>query len=166
MFDLSLVYGFLKKSFSRRDIVIIAGLIFAYFVSRVFNLTQLPIFNDEGIYIHWTKVAWHDAAWRFISLTDGKQPLQTWGTIPLLRVFPNDALFAGRMFSVLTGFFGLTGISLLLNYLFNKRTAYIGALSYIAIPYFLFYDRMAMVDSGVNAFFIWILFFSGKGLWA
>lgn len=160
MFDIRQVVVYLKKNFSRKDFLIIAGLVLLYFLTRVFNLTQLPIFNDEGIYIHWAKIAWHDAAWRFVSLTDGKQPLQTWGTIPLLKLFPNDALFAGRMFSVLTGFFGLAGMFTLLFYLFGKRTATIGSLLYIVIPYYLFYDRMAMVDSGVNAFFIWILFFS------
>lgn len=160
MFDIRQVSGFLKKNFTRKDVLVIVGLALLYFLTRIFHLTQLPIFNDEGIYIHWAKIAWHDAAWRFVSLTDGKQPLQTWGTIPLLKLFPNDHLFAGRMFSVLTGFFGLTAMFTLLFYLFGKRTAKIGSLLYIVIPYFLFYDRMAMVDSGVNAFFIWILFFS------
>ena len=160
MFDIQVVFSFLKKTFSRKDVRLILLLISLYFFTRVYHLLELPIFNDEGIYIHWAKVAWHDAAWRFVSLTDGKQPLQTWGTIPFLKLFPNDALFAGRMFSVATGFFGLTGLFTLLFYLFNKRAAYIGSLLFIALPYFLFYDRMAMVDSGVNAFFIWILFFS------
>lgn len=160
MFDISNVLSFFRKYFSRKDILIILGLISLFFLTRLFNLTQLPIFNDEGIYIHWAKVAWHDAAWRFVSLTDGKQPLQTWGTIPFLKLFPHDALFAGRMFSVATGFFGLAGLFTLLHYIFNKRAAYIGSLLFITLPYFLFYDRMAMVDSGVNAFFIWILFFS------
>ncbi len=36
----------------------------------------------------------------------------------------------------------------------------IGALIFVLNPYFLFYDRLALVDSGVNAFFIWILLFS------
>jgi len=160
MFDITQTFSCIRKHISKRDVIFILGLITLFFITRLVNLTQLPIFNDEGIYIHWAKVAWHDASWRFVSLTDGKQPLQTWGTIPFLKLFPNDALFAGRMFSVATGFFGLAGIVTLLYYLFGKRTAKIGGLLYIFIPYFLFYDRMAMVDSGVNAFFIWILFFS------
>lgn len=160
MFDVKTIWFYLKKNFTRKDVLIVTGLLLVYFATRISNLTQLPIFNDEGIYIHWAKVAWHDAAWRFVSLTDGKQPLQTWGTIPLLKLFPNDALYAGRMFSVLTGFFGMVGLFVLLFYVFGKRAAYFGSLLYVSIPYFLFYDRMALVDSGVNAFFIWILFFS------
>lgn len=160
MFDLSHIVSYLRKHFSLRDLVLLFVLKILYLVTRLYNLLLLPIFNDEGIYIRWAKVAWHDASWRFISLTDGKQPLQTWGTIPFLKLFPDDALFAGRLFSVFTGMFALVGLFTLLYYFLGKRTAYIGALLYIFSPYFLFYDRMAMVDSGVNAFFIWILFLS------
>ncbi len=160
MFDIGRVFLYLKKHITKKDFLILLGLILLYAATRLLNLEELPIFNDEGIYIHWAKVAWHDASWRFISLTDGKQPLQTWGTIPFLKLFPNNALFAGRLFSVFTGFFGFIGMISLLWYLFGKKTAKIGGLLYILIPYFLFYDRIAMVDSGVNAFFIWILFFS------
>ena len=160
MFDISEVVAFIRKKIAGKDalLLITAGVL--YFITRLYNIKLLPIFNDEGIYIHWAKVAWHDASWRFISLTDGKQPLQTWGTIPFLKLFPNDALLAGRLFSVATGFVALIGIFLLLYLLFGKKTAFIGLFLSIFSPYFLFYDRLAMVDSGVNATFIWILFFS------
>jgi len=160
MFDIQKIFQWIKSNFGKKDFLFISIIIIFYFLTRLINLEQLPVFNDEGIYIHWAKVAWHDASWRFVSLTDGKQPLQTWGTIPFLKLFPDNALFAGRLFSVATGFFGLTGLFSLLFYLFNKKTAFIGSFLYILTPYFLFYDRLAMVDSGVNAFFIWILFFS------
>jgi 4-amino-4-deoxy-L-arabinose transferase-like glycosyltransferase len=160
MFDLHKIWTYLKRDFSLRDVFLLGALKILYIVTRIYNLTLLPIFTDEGIYIRWAKVAWHDASWRFISLTDGKQPLQTWGTIPFLKLFPNDALFAGRLFSVATGLFALTGLFLLLYRFLGKRTAYIGSLLYIFSPYFLFYDRMALADSAVNAFFIWIVFLS------
>ena len=67
---------------------------------------------------------------------------------------------AGRLFAVSTGLASLAGIFYLLLYIFNKKTAYVGSLLYIFTPYFLFYDRLALSDSGVNAGFIWILFFS------
>lgn len=151
---------FIKKNFQKRDLILFAGIIVLFVLSRLINIEKFPIFNDEGIYIQWAKTAWHDASWRFISLTDGKQPLQTWGTIPLLKLFPDNALLAGRLFAVATGFVSLIGIFSLLFYLFNKKTAYIGALLYILTPFFLFYDRLALADSAVNAGFIWIFFFS------
>jgi len=48
-------------------------------------------------------VANKDAALRFISLTDGKQPMQTWLTLPLLRLI-DDPLVAGRTLSGVAGF--------------------------------------------------------------
>lgn len=158
MFDIFKIFSFLKKTFSRKDVLLIVFLIGLYFLTRLINLDKFPIFSDEGIYIRWAKVAWHDASWRFISLTDGKQPLQTWGTIPFLKLFPDNALLAGRLFAVATGFVALTGIFLILFFLFGKTSALIGSFLYIITPFFLFFDRIALVDSGVNAGFIWILF--------
>jgi hypothetical protein len=45
-------------------------------------------------------------------------------------------------------------------YLWGKRGAFIAAFFHVLIPYFMFYDRMALVDSAVNAGFIWMLFLS------
>ena len=160
MFNIYKIFTFFKKNFNRKDILLGLGLVVLFFLTRIIFLDKLPIFTDEGIYIHWARIAWHDASWRFISLTDGRQPLQTWGTIPFLKLFPNNLLFGGRMFSVTTGFASLVGIFSLLFYLFNKRTAFWGAFLYIFTPFFLFYDRIALADSAVNAGFIWILFFS------
>jgi len=160
MFDIFFIWQKVKKLLSRKDVIFIMILLIVYFITRLINLDKFPIFGDEGIYIRWAKTAWHDASWRFISLTDGRQPLQTWGTIPFLKLFPNNALLGGRMFAVATGLVGLIGLFVLCFYLFGKKAAYWSAFFYIFTPYFLFYDRMALMDSGVNAAFIWILFFS------
>src|SRR3989339_159094 len=158
MFDIYTIFSSVKKHFSKKDFFIVLCLIILYFITRLVNLEQLPIFNDEGIYIHWAKIAWHDASWRFISLTDGKQPLQTWATIPFLKLFPDNALLAGRLFAVTTGFVALIGTFSILFFLFGKTSALIGSFLYVITPFFLFFDRIALVDSGVNAGFIWILF--------
>src|SRR3989339_1309055 len=131
MFDIFKIFSFLKKSFSKKDILIISLVIGLFFLTRLINLDKFPIFSDEGIYIRWAKVAWHDATWRFISLTDGKQPLQTWGTIPFLKFFPQNPLLAGRLFSVATGGFGLVGLVSCCYYLFGKRSMYFAAFFYI-----------------------------------
>src|SRR5262249_54586465 len=149
-FSVEAVFSFVRKRFNKRDLFFVWLIVGLYLTTRLLKLDQWPIFSDEGIYIHWAKAALRDAAFNFISLTDGRQPLQTWGTIPFLKLFPKNALFAGRLFSVATGFIALLGIFTLLSYLFNKKTAFIGAFFYIFTPYFLFYDRMALVDSAVN----------------
>ncbi|OGK64751.1 hypothetical protein A2313_02010 [Candidatus Roizmanbacteria bacterium RIFOXYB2_FULL_41_10] len=159
MFDLFELLTKLRKLLSRRDWLIIGGLLGLFFLTRLTNLADLPIFTDEAIYIHWAKLAWKDASWRFVSLTDGRQPLQTWATIPFLKLFEADPLLAGRLFGVASGFFALVGIFFLSYYLFGKKGAIIASLVYILNPYYLFYDKMALVDSAVNGFFIWFVFF-------
>lgn len=156
MFDIFKILDFFKKTLTRKDVLIIFLIVCLFFLTRLINLDKFPIFSDEGIYIRWAKVAWHDATWRFISLTDGKQPLQTWGTIPFLKFFPENALLAGRLFGVTGGILCLTGIFILIFYLFGKSAAILGSFLYVFTPYFLFYERMALVDSWVNAGFIWI----------
>lgn len=161
MFDIYKIVAWLKKNLTVRDYLLISFIIFLYFLTRIYNLTgNYPIFTDEGIYIHWAKIAWHDASWRFISLTDGRQPLQTWATIPFLKIFSHDLLFAGRMFGVFSGLFSMAGIFSLSYYLFNKKTAYIAAIIYIFTPFLLFFDRLAMIDSFVAASFTWVLLIS------
>lgn len=160
MFDIISLITWFRNTFTRRDFLLFFVILALFFTTRLINLDQFPVFSDEGIYIRWAKVAWQDASWRFISLTDGRQPLQTWATIPFLKLFPDQALLAGRLFGVSCGLLALTGLFSLLFYLFGKKTAFIGMFLYVVTPYYLFYDRMALMDSGVNAFFIWILFFS------
>jgi len=160
MFDIFKILSYLKKQINRNDLIIIVFLLALFLATRLTNITLHPIFSDEGIYIHWAKVAWHDAAWRFISLTDGKQPLQTWLTIPFMKLFPDNMLFAGRLFSVCGGFIGMTGFFSLFYYLFGKKTAYWGTLLYILTPYFLFYERLALVDPYVSAALVWLFFLS------
>lgn len=160
MFDIFQLIKQIKTCIKKKDALLIGVLIVAYFATRLINLDALPIFGDEGIYIRWAKVAWHDASWRFISLTDGKQPLQTWGTIPFLKLFPVNPLLAGRLFSVFSGLFALLGIFATGYYLFGKKAAYFGSLLYVFTPMFMFYDRMALVDSAVNGFAVWMFLLS------
>ncbi len=160
MFDLKSTIKKITDLFSLRDVVIFTLLILAFLLTRLTLLDRFPIFSDEGIYIRWAKVAWHDPSWRFISLTDGKQPLQTWLTIPFLKLFSSNALLAGRMFATSMGLMALLGMGAVTTYLFGKKGGFWGMVFYIFTPYFLFYDRLALVDSGVNAAFIWIFFFS------
>ncbi|GAB4219340.1 MAG: hypothetical protein Fur009_5000 [Candidatus Microgenomates bacterium] len=160
MFDIFKIFLFFKKNFSKKDVFFAILILFLFFLTRLINLDKNPIFSDEGIYIRWAKSAWHDPSWRFISLTDGKQPLQTWATIPFLKLFPNNALLAGRLFAVFSGLLSLIGIFALSYYLFGKNIAFIASFLYVITPFFLFFDRIALVDSFVASSYIWMLFLS------
>ena len=54
------------------------GILVLGFALRAFKLTSLfPILVDESIYLRWAEIIDHQGQW-FISLLDGKQPLQPW----------------------------------------------------------------------------------------
>lgn len=129
-----------------------------YWATRLTNLTALPIFTDEAIYIRWAQIGGRDASWRFISLTDGKQPLFVWGMMVTLRIF-SDPLFAGRIVSVVSGFFSMIGIAFLSWELFrSKRLSFIASFLYLITPFTLMYDRMALMDSTLALFTTWSLY--------
>ena len=124
---------------------------------RLYNLTYLPIFADEAIYIRWAQIMQAEPTLRFLPLSDGKQPLFMWGMIPFLKIF-SDPLFAGRFLSVLTGIGTLVGIFATSYYLFrNKRVALLASLIYAISPFSVFFDRMALVDSMLAMYGIWTL---------
>lgn len=149
---------FLKKN---KVILLIMGIfVLLYSLTRLYQLTELPIFTDEAIYIRWSQIAKQDANWRFISLTDGKQPSYVWIAMILLRFF-EDPLFAGRMVSVIAGFFSLIGIFFLARALFkNNWIGLVSSFLYLMYPMAVVYDRMALYDSLVVACMIWSLYFS------
>jgi 4-amino-4-deoxy-L-arabinose transferase-like glycosyltransferase len=130
-----------------------------FLLTRLISLTTLPIFTDEAIYIRWAQIAANDANWRFISLTDGKQPMFVWIAMLLVKVI-NDPLFAGRFVSVLAGFGSLIGMFFLTSEIFNnKKIGLLASFIYVIYPFSLIYDRMALYDSLVAMFIIWSLYF-------
>lgn len=148
-----------------------------YFLSRLQNLTALPVFGDEAIYLRWSQVMKNVETLRFLPLTDGKQPLFMWLTIPFFKL-TSDPLVAGRLLSMLVGIFCAIGIGLISiilvsqakdlqpqdfikNSLAKHQKLFIFGLAlYIFIPFFFFFDRMALPDGLLSMFGVWSLFFS------
>ena len=134
------------------------GLSILYFILRLYHLESLPIFTDEVIYLRWAQIAKNDAAWRFISLTDGKQPSFIWLTIVSMRLV-SDPLIAGRIVSVGAGFLSMIGLFFLGKELFkNKWVGVVSVGLYVIFPMALVYDRMALYDTLVAMFCIWGLY--------
>ncbi len=131
-------------------------IIILYFAIRLVNLTILPIFTDEAIYIRWGQIGLRDASHRFLSLEDGKQPLFVWLMYPMLKLFA-DPLVAGRMVSIVAGFFNLIGMMILAKIIFGRKAIIPAGLLYLISPFFLFYDRLALYDSLTACFAIWAL---------
>lgn len=141
---------------------IILGLfiLVSFFVTRLVNLTIIPVFVDEAIYIRWAQVMRAVASLRFLPLSDGKQPFFMWLIIPFLKIF-NDPLVAGRLVSIFAGFGTMIGIFVLTYLLFkNKHLSFFSALIYVISPFAFFFDRMALADGLLSLFGIWFLIFA------
>lgn len=142
----------------KTEIIIFIVLIVSYFFLRLFNIMALPLFTDEAIYVRWSQIARFDPSWRFISLTDGKQPSFVWAAMTIMRVV-EDPLLASRFVSVFAGLASMIGLFFVGKELFRNR--YVGIISsflYLIFPMALVYDRMALYDSLVGAFMVWALY--------
>lgn len=139
-------------------------LIFIFLLTRLINLTLLPIFTDEAIYIYWAKYIATFHSHFFMSLTDGKPPLFIWFITLLLQIFPQDMyLVVGRLVSVIAGGATIIGVYKLTNLLFSsKKIAYLAAFLAIINPFMLLYDRLALYDSLLSAFLLWSVYFAVK----
>ncbi len=128
-----------------------------YLSTRLINLTKLPVFVDEAIYIRWSQVMRHEPTLRFLPQSDGKQPLFMWLTIPAFKLF-HDPVFAGRFISVLAGLGTLAGV-ITLTYLLtaSRGLGLFAGVLYTLTPFSLFFDRMALVDSLLSTFGVWTL---------
>ena len=149
----------MNKIFKEWGWVILAGaaVLMLGLILRLYHLTLLPVFVDEAIYIRWAQVMRAESTLRFLPLSDGKQPLYMWLVIPFLK-FVSDPLFAGRIVSVLSGMGTLVAIFLLSYQLFkSEKAALISSLLYAVSPYAVFFDRMALADSLLSMFGVWIL---------
>lgn len=148
----------MKKLLRKETFFIFAvlGVVGIYFYIRLRHLTLLPIFADEAIYVRWAQVMKFEPTLRFLPLSDGKQPLFMWSLIPFFKIF-SDPLYIGRFVSVLTGFGTLIGTFLATQILFkDKKVSLIAAFIYALTPFSVFFDRMALVDSMLAMFGVWV----------
>lgn len=141
---------------TKTEWLIAVALVSSYLAFTLFNLTKLPIFVDEALYLRWAQIAWHDATWRFISLTDGKQPLYIWFVIPFLKLI-EDPLAAGRTASVVSGLFTVLGMGYLGWLVKDKKLAFYAMLLSIFSPYLFFYYRFGVMESMLTASGVWVL---------
>ena len=133
----------------------ILGIVVVYLGLTLSNLTRLPIFVDEALYLRWGQIAGADATWRFISLTDGKQPLYTWAVVPFMTYF-GDPLYGGRFVSALCGLGTLLGIMYAGWLLSGKRLAFWTGLITLFSPFLFFYNRFAVMEGMMIMFGVWV----------
>ncbi|QQG41993.1 MAG: glycosyltransferase family 39 protein [Candidatus Woesebacteria bacterium] len=136
----------------------LATLSVIYFLSRIVNLTKLPIFNDEAIYLDWGWKSLYTSAGLFYSLYDAKPPLLIWIFGVFENIF-NSPLLAGRIVSVMFGFLTLAGIYKIAKNLGDERLARLSSIVYIIVPLFAFFDRQALMESAIAGCGIWSFYF-------
>lgn len=129
-------------------------LISIYFFFHLINLTLLPIFNDESIYLDWAWFNTHVPGHLYDSLLDAKQPLIIW-IFGIFENFFTDPLFAGRFVSVVIGSITALGIYEVSKKLLNKNVAIIATLLYSVIPIFVFYNRQALMEAAIACVGVW-----------
>lgn len=140
-------------------IFLLAIVILGLFV-RVVNLTILPIFADEAIYVRWAQVMATEPTLRFLPLSDGKQPLYMWILMFIIKYF-NDPLFIGRLISVFAGLSTTIGIFVFSYQLFkNKNLSLFASIIYTVSTFTFFFDRMALVDSTLASLVVWTSIFA------
>ncbi len=137
----------------------IIGLSIVYFVSRLTFLTLYPIFNDEATYLRYAQVMVSYPLHRWYSLAHtGKQPLLYWLYGLMMKVV-SDPLLAGRLVTVIFGASTVVAVYQLGKLLDSRRTALVAGILVIFSPLFIFFDRLALVDSTLAVLFSWILVF-------
>ncbi|NMC36336.1 phospholipid carrier-dependent glycosyltransferase [Candidatus Beckwithbacteria bacterium] len=132
---------------NKKSLILIA-LGFVYVLVRLINIQVLPIFNDEALYLNWTRlIISNPAKYWDISLTDGQQLFFFLLTSISWLLGSKYFLLAGRLISVFSGLGALITLYFLGKELGNHKIGLLAALLYLISPFTLFYDRILMRDS-------------------
>ncbi|HYD35445.1 MAG TPA: hypothetical protein VD999_05235 [Vitreimonas sp.] len=118
-----------------------------YLVTHLINLTALPVFADEAIYIRWSQLIIDDwQRYLFFPMNDGKTPLFMWLLIPFQYLFA-DQLWAARFVSVAVGLLQVGVMGYLLSLLQARpKTQLLGMIFTVILPFWFFHHRMALID--------------------
>ncbi len=141
---------------SRKHLAILFCLVSFYLTIHIVFIKQIPIFTDEAIYVRWTQIAANDAALRYISLVDGKQPLPIWIGMAPVKLF-SDSLLAVRLMSVFYGLLSIFGIYLLGRIYKNSLSGLIASTLFVLSPFFFIYNRLALYESLISTLGIFSL---------
>jgi len=144
-----------------REKFIVLLLSVLYLATHLPNLTKLPVFSDEAIYIRWAQVAFREPEkYAFLSMLDGKPPLHVWSMIPFLQ-FIADPLLAGRLVSILAGLGTMFVLRELVKELGGaKRDQYVSMALVATSPFWFFHHRMALAEAELVLFFSLSLLFA------
>jgi hypothetical protein len=158
--------GAAHRSWQAWALVAVVGL---YVCTRLWGLMRLPVFLDEAIHLDW---AFRTAATgQVVGVTDGGRYLPIW-IYAVVAGAASDPLKAARLWSVTAGLAAVLGLFWLGRLLGSERAGLLAAFLYVAAPFTLVYDRMALVDALLAALVVYALAFvvlwsrTGGSRWA
>ena len=125
------------------------GLAAVYLASRIAFIHRFPYFVDEGAYAVLVDKASRSLHDLFVSYTLGREPLQTWLGIPLVKL-GTSALTAVRAISIAAGLLAVGVIGLLGRRLGGVRVGFTAAALCVVLPFFLVNQSMGTVESMVT----------------
>jgi hypothetical protein len=133
----------------------------AYLASRLYAATHIPIFIDEAIHVDWARAtaesypasnAGFDGKWLSIKLFALASSLGA----------PFDDLVASRLSVVALGLSAALACYLTGRDLFSKRAGVLAASVYVAVPFTVIYNSLAMTDGVQMAFGAWGIFLATR----
>jgi hypothetical protein len=121
----------------------------AYFASRLYALTLLPIFIDETD--HLRRALWIVEGEKLFRAWNRGKGLGVWITAAAVP-WTSDPLWAGRAAMVALGALSLWACRRIAARCFGERAGLAAAGFYILCPFTLMYDRLALSDSFAATF--------------
>lgn len=123
----------------------------AYMGTRVPLVTRAPVFWDEGLYAAVAGTVEGDFGnHAFVSLADGKGPLQSWLAAGLLALGV-DALTAVRLLALAAGAVTLVMVFRIAADIAGAAAGYAAAMVYVLVPMFVVHDSLGLIDPLVAA---------------
>jgi tetratricopeptide (TPR) repeat protein len=135
----------------------LGAIVALHLLTRLVDLMRLPVFLDEAMHLDW--------AFRTVSTgqlvghTDGGRYLPIWA-YAVVAARAEDPLRAARLCSVAAGLAAALGLAWLGRLLESPQAGLLAAFLYVAAPFTLLYDRMALVDALLSALLVYALVFS------
>lgn len=133
----------------------------AYLASRLYALTHIPIFIDEAIHVDWGRATAESYPPSNL-VYDGK-----WLSIKIFALTsslnaPFDDLVAARLSVAALGLTAALACYLTGRDLFSRRAGALAAAVYVALPFTVLYNSLAMTDGVQMAFGAWAVFLSAR----
>ena len=133
------------------------GAIWIYWWTRLHQLDSLPIFLDEAAHIWWARLAWE---WQpFHAASDGRLLNVLWAAV----FWPfNGSVWVTRAATVLLTTVGFAALLTFARRFLPPRAATVTAVTYIIVPFTLFFERMQLPDTYATACSIILLWSSAE----